>query len=70
MHDTTAINTRKAGSSKVLQEAIAVWEFGAEQTKKFCMNYMHAKMALDYGIDITVAATELVKFDMMGSALL
>ena len=26
-------------------------------------------MALDYGIDVTVAATELVKFDMMGSAL-
>ena len=26
-------------------------------------------MALDYGIDVTVAATEFVKFDMMGSVL-
>ena len=30
----------------------------------------HAKMALYYGVDVTVAAAELVKFDMMGSALL
>ena len=29
----------------------------------------HAKMALYYGIDVTVAVAELVKFDMMGSAL-
>ena len=34
------------------------------------MNYTHAKMALDYGIDVTVAAAEFVKFDVMGSALL
>ena len=64
MHDTTAINSRKA-----LQEAVAVRESGAEQTKEFRMNDTHAKMALDYGIDIIVAAAELVKFDMMGSAL-
>ena len=30
----------------------------------------HAEMALDYGIDVTVAAAGFVKFDMMGSALL
>ena len=30
----------------------------------------HAEMALDHGIDVTVATAEFVKFDMMGSALL
>ena len=30
----------------------------------------HAEMALDYGIDVTVAASESVKFDMMGSVFL
>ena len=60
-----AINSRKA-----LQEAVAVWEFGAEQTKEFCMNDTHAKMVLDYGTYITVATTEFVELDMMGSTLL
>ena len=69
-HDTTAINSRKAGSRKALQGAIAVREFGVEQNKEFCMIDMHTKMALYYGVDVTVAAAELVKFDMMGSALL
>ena len=34
------------------------------------MNNTHSEMALDYGIDVTVAAAEFVKLDMMGSALL
>ena len=34
------------------------------------MNDTHAQMALDYGIDVTVAAAEFVKFDVMGSTLL
>ena len=34
------------------------------------MNDTHAEMALDYGIDVTVAAAEFMKFDVMGSALL
>ena len=39
-------------------------------TLQFHIIDTHAKMALYYGVDVTVAAAELVKFDMMGSALL
>ena len=34
------------------------------------MTDTHAKMALDYGNDVTVAAAEFTEFDLMGSALL
>ena len=65
-----AINTHKAGFCKALRGAVAAREFGEKQTKEFHMNDTHAEMALDYGIDVTVAAAEFMKFDVMGSALL
>ena len=57
-------------SCRALQGVVAVQEFEAEQNEDFYLVAMHAKMALDYGIDVTVAATEFMKLDMMGSAFL
>lgn len=50
--------------------AVAVRESGAEQNREAHTIDTHVKMALDYGVDVTVAAAEPVKFDMMRSALL
>ena len=58
MYDTTAINSRKA-----LQVGVAGRESGARQNKKFHIVDTHAKMTLDYGIDVTVTAAEFVKLD-------